>query len=75
MFDCVKLGFAEIKTGAKLYMKDTGEELGRVSKIISSRDAYNFDQFHNILKAHHLSAEDDAKLKTSDDIEYTQEEK
>ena len=74
MFDCVKLGLAEIKTGNKLYMKSTGEELGRVSDIIKKRDDYDFDMFYNLTKAHQLSAEDDAQLKLeeSDEVEYVQ---
>jgi len=75
MFDCVKLGLAEIKTGAKLYMKGTGEELGRVSKIISDKEEFDFGIFYNLLKAHQLSADDDAKLKEEENeqVEYTQD--
>ena len=74
MFDCVKLNLAEIKTGNKIYIKESGEELGRVSDIIKKRDSFDFTMFGNLLKAHQLSAEDDAKLKENETVEYTQED-
>lgn len=72
MFDCIKFGLAEIKTGNKLYIKSTGEEVGRVSDIVGNRDNYNFEDFENMLKAHQLTQEDDAKL--HEDVEYEEVE-
>ena len=62
MFDCVKLGLAKLNTGATITLKSTGEELGRVTKIVEDRNNYDFSMFHNALKAHQISAQDDAEL-------------
>ena len=62
MFDCVKLGLAKLNTGATITLKSTGEELGRVTKIVEERNNYDFSMFHNALKAHQISAQDDAEL-------------
>jgi len=71
MFDCVKLGLAEIKKGGEIFIKDTGDSKGRVSKIISERDTYDFEPFLNLLKAYQTTLEQEAQL---EEVEYIQED-
>lgn len=71
MFDCVKFGLAEIKKGGNIFITYSGEDLGRVTKIISERDDYDFDIFKNLLDGYQKELEAEAKPK---DVEYVQDE-
>jgi len=64
LFDCVKLklvkvGGTTIKS-MTVTMKKTGEVFGKVYEIVKERDEFDFSPFHDAIKAHQLSAEDDA---------------
>lgn len=78
LFDCVKLGMADIASGNKLVIKDTGEDLGRVSEIIAKRDELSergfFEQFHDLTRLHQLSSADDAQLQNEEEQESEEDE-
>ena len=64
LFDCVKLkllkvGGTTIKS-MTVTMKNTGEAFGKVYDIVQERDEFDFSPFHDAIKAHQLSAADDA---------------
>ena len=40
--------------------KKTGEKFDKVYNIVQNRDEFDFSPFHDAIKAHQLSAEDDA---------------